>query len=95
MDFTPTYNPVTFILKKTYVMRPNSSAMNGAEINTFKERVDGLKLKGVMDAKTLADKLVIRDREVTGLELWKPATGVKIGACLRSFPRRLGGASSE
>lgn len=33
----------------------------------------------------MADKLVIRDREATGLELWKPATGGKIGAAQRSI----------
>ncbi len=57
--------------------------MNGAEINTFKERIDELKFKGVVNAEALADKLVIRDREATGLGRWNPVMGGKIGAVQR------------
>ncbi len=43
---------------------PHSSAMNGAEIDTFMLREAGFKAKGVADAEALADTLVIRDREL-------------------------------
>lgn len=44
---------------------PHSSAMNGAEINTFLRRLQQFTGKGLArsDAEALADKLVLRDRE--------------------------------
>ncbi len=44
---------------------PHSSAMNGAEIDTFTARLAWFTDKGLslIDAEALADKLVIRDRE--------------------------------
>ncbi len=44
---------------------PHSSAMNGAEIDTFTARLARFTDKGLnlIDAEALADKLVIRDRE--------------------------------
>ena len=44
---------------------PHSTAMNGREINTFKARLSSFIGRGldVAHAETLADKLVIRDRE--------------------------------
>jgi len=44
---------------------PNSTAMNGAEIDTFAARLARFTTKGVStpDAEALADRLVIRDRE--------------------------------
>lgn len=44
---------------------PYSSAMNGAEIDTFVARLTQLTDKGLAsnDSETLADKLVLRDRE--------------------------------
>lgn len=44
---------------------PHSSAMNGAEIDTFTARLRSFTAKGLprSDADALADKLVIRDRE--------------------------------
>lgn len=44
---------------------PHSSAMNGAEIDTFTARLARFTDKGLslIDAESLADKLVIRDRE--------------------------------
>ena len=45
---------------------PHSSAMNGAEIDTFTARLFRFNDKGLprSDGETLADKLVIRDREL-------------------------------
>ena len=44
---------------------PNSTAMTGAEIDTFTARVSRFTEKGLIldDAEALADRLVIRDRE--------------------------------
>jgi hypothetical protein len=44
---------------------PHSEAMNGSEIDTFTARLHHLTLHGLafVDAETLADKLVLRDRE--------------------------------
>lgn len=44
---------------------PHSSAMNGAEIDTFAARLHQFTDKGLArnDGETLADKLVVRDRE--------------------------------
>lgn len=44
---------------------PHSSAMNGAEINTFSERLQKFTAKGLTrnEGEVLADKLVLRDRE--------------------------------
>ncbi len=44
---------------------PNSSAMNGAEIDTFAARLHRFTDKGLAqnDGEALADKLVVRDRE--------------------------------
>ena len=45
---------------------PHSSAMNGAEINTFAARLHNFTDKGLTrnDGETLADKLVLRDRDL-------------------------------
>ena len=45
---------------------PNSSAMNSAEIDTFTVRLNKFTTKGLAcnDGEALADKLVIRDREL-------------------------------
>ena len=45
---------------------PHSSAMNGAEINTFTVRLHNFTDKGLSrdDGETLADKLVLRDRDL-------------------------------
>ena len=45
---------------------PHSSAMNGAEIDTFIARQDRFASKGLplLDAESLADKLVLRDRDM-------------------------------
>ena len=44
---------------------PHSTAMNGAEIDTFTQRLHQFTWRGLaeLEAETLADKLVIRDRE--------------------------------
>lgn len=44
---------------------PNSSAMNGAEIDMFSERLQNITAKGLArnEGEVLADKLVLRDRD--------------------------------
>ena len=62
---------------------PHSSAMNGAEIDTFTARLARLTDKGLslIDAEALADKLVIRDREADDRRVCLECVHLRHGGC--------------
>ena len=63
---------------------PHSSAMNGGEIDTFTQRLHQFTRRGLaeLDAESLADKLVTRDREADDRRLCLECLHLKSGAGL-------------
>lgn len=74
---------------------PHSSAMNGAEIDTFAVRLPKFTDKGLArtDGEALADKLVVRDRDLDDRRLCMECASLARRVCRAAGTARLPGTS--